>query len=38
MLDSIKRVFGVEIVAIKVKGDKEQIVYGKSYARKHGIE
>lgn len=37
-LDSIKRVHEVEVVAIRVTGDKEKIVYGKSYAKKHGID
>lgn len=37
MLDTIKRVFEIEVVAVKVKGDKEQIVYGKSYMKKHGL-
>jgi hypothetical protein len=36
-LDSIKRVHEVEIVAIKVQGDKEKIMYGKSYMKKHGL-
>jgi hypothetical protein len=36
-LDTIKRVFEVEIVAVKIKGDTEQIVYGKSYMKKHGL-
>ena len=37
MLDTIKRVFEIEVVAVKVKGDTEQLVYGKSYMKKHGL-
>jgi hypothetical protein len=38
MLDSINRAFGVECVAIAIKGKNEEIVYGAEIAKRYGIE
>lgn len=38
ILSSVERIFGVTVVAVKIKGDDTEIVYGQKFAKKHGIE
>ena len=38
ILASVERIFDVQIVAMKIKGDDTEIVYGQKFAKKYGIE
>lgn len=38
ILSSVERIFDVQIVAMKIKGDDTEIVYGQKFAKKYGIE
>ncbi len=38
ILASVERIFGVQVVAMKIKGDDTEIVYGQKFAKKYGIE
>lgn len=38
LLTQVNRVFNVECVAVKVTGKKEEIVFGKEFAKKLGVE
>lgn len=38
ILDSVRRVYGVECIAVKIKGKEEVIVYGQAYAKQFSIE
>lgn len=38
ILASVERIFGVDIVAAKVKGSEVEILYGQKFAKKYGVE
>lgn len=38
VLDAVKRVYEVEVVAVKIKGKEDVVIYGGAFAKKYGID